>query len=306
MSIARTPGTPNVVYAGTLFAGVFKSTDGGSTWKASSAGMGLAQLTYALAVDPVTTNTVYAGASSQVYKSIDAGATWAKTGTGLPAATTQAIAVDPTNPQTVYAGLNVGLFKSTDGGATWASTAAFLSGRDVKTVVVNPADARILYVSTTDLAGIYKSTDSGANWAAASTGLGPASVYAVVLEPSSQTLFAGTSNGEYRSVNGGATWSTTTSQITGFVRAFDTGGGPGIVHAATDTGRVYRTVDGGFTWQGGTGLPGPSIVAVSASPEKAWSWPQFIPGVSIRARTTGRPGSPLTPASTLIGRVPCS
>ena len=56
-SLAIDPGNPNVIYVGT-YNGVFKSTDGGSSWRNVSPGPGLVQ---ALAIDPISPNNVYAG-----------------------------------------------------------------------------------------------------------------------------------------------------------------------------------------------------------------------------------------------------
>jgi hypothetical protein len=69
--------------------GVFKSTDGGTTWSA----MGIGSAVPALAIDPSAPDTVYAGAETQVYKSTDGAHTWRNT--GLVAAATS-LGIDPT------------------------------------------------------------------------------------------------------------------------------------------------------------------------------------------------------------------
>ena len=59
----------------------------------------------AIAIDPVTPSTLYAGTgSTSVYKSIDGGATWTSASIGLTQARVTALLIDPTNPSTVYAG----------------------------------------------------------------------------------------------------------------------------------------------------------------------------------------------------------
>ena len=71
----------------------------------------------ALAVDPLTPTTLYAGASfGGVYKSTDSGGTWILVKGGVNA---HSLAVDPQTPSTIYAGTWNGLFKSVDAGATW-------------------------------------------------------------------------------------------------------------------------------------------------------------------------------------------
>jgi hypothetical protein len=73
---------------------------------------------FALALDPATPTTLYAGTDGGgVFKSPDGGDTWHAVSTGLTGRYVTALAVDPATPTTLYAGTNrVGVFKSTDGG----------------------------------------------------------------------------------------------------------------------------------------------------------------------------------------------
>jgi hypothetical protein len=111
--------TADVLYAGTT-AGVWKSTDGGSTW---SQGTGLSSTGYlryfyaivALAVDPSDPSVLYAGdsglmTSGGVSSSTDAAAHWNQIG-GELTENVSALAVDSSEPHTVYAGTNTGLYR---------------------------------------------------------------------------------------------------------------------------------------------------------------------------------------------------
>ena len=85
---------------------MFKSTNGGANWGAINAG-----LTYknviALAIDPVTPTTLYAGTYvGGVFKSTNGGATWRTADAGLASTTVSALAIDSATPATVYAGTN--------------------------------------------------------------------------------------------------------------------------------------------------------------------------------------------------------
>jgi photosystem II stability/assembly factor-like uncharacterized protein len=107
------------LHAGTLYAagsGVFKSTDGGTSWSAS----GLTDGTYALAIDPTVTSTLYAGTAVNLFKSTDGGANWQSL---LPSTPTNiyAVLINPRNTSIVYAGTDTGVIQSTDGGESWAS-----------------------------------------------------------------------------------------------------------------------------------------------------------------------------------------
>ena len=127
------PGNPNVMYAGGVAGGVWKSTDAGANWTP------LAQLQMAnlavvsLAFSPTTTNTIYAGTGegffnfdairgAGIFRSTDAGATW----TQLPSTNTSnfhyvnSLIVSPRNPLRLWAATRTGLFRSIDGGGSWS------------------------------------------------------------------------------------------------------------------------------------------------------------------------------------------
>src|SRR5262245_7202125 len=76
----------------------------------------------ALAIDPRTSSTVFAGTlGAGVLKSSDAGANWVDANSGLPTTHVYALAIDPVTPSTIYAGTDAGAFKSTDGGQNWVA-----------------------------------------------------------------------------------------------------------------------------------------------------------------------------------------
>src|SRR5262245_45802293 len=76
LSLAIDPLEPRTLYAGTLINGVFKSTDGGSTWSAASAGLPAGSGAGELVVDPGTSGTLYATAAPGVFKSTNSGDSW--------------------------------------------------------------------------------------------------------------------------------------------------------------------------------------------------------------------------------------
>src|SRR5262249_32246100 len=114
-AVAVDPATPATIYAATSLSGLFKSTDSGGSWGSINTGIGstgngscLVPSFTALAIDPVTTTTLYAGSactdSSGVYKSVDGGAHWTVAATGLPLFhDIYGLAIDPVTPSTIYA-----------------------------------------------------------------------------------------------------------------------------------------------------------------------------------------------------------
>jgi photosystem II stability/assembly factor-like uncharacterized protein len=87
---------------------VFKSTNGGGSWSAVNTGLGGTYAytwVYALAIDPATPATLYAGTVfGGVLKSTNGGANWNPFNTGLTVNDVQTLAIDPVTPTTLYAG----------------------------------------------------------------------------------------------------------------------------------------------------------------------------------------------------------
>jgi hypothetical protein len=220
-ALAINPLTPSILYVAALYhddsgcGGLFKSVDGGLTWTAADAGLPPAGLhpsggpasVAALAIDPVTPTTLYAGIGGGfpavegqgVFKSIDAGVTWFAANAGFPPSTcVSAVAVDPLVPSTLYAasggifcGAGRGVFKSTDAGATWNATG--LTNASVSALAIDPTVPSTLYAGAYD-DGVFKSTDAGATWDALNAGLTNTLVAALAIDPLTPSrLYAGSS-----------------------------------------------------------------------------------------------------------------
>ncbi len=175
-----------VIYAGTRYTGIFKSTNGGVTWRRASKGLPFLpacekafcpeEPVTALEIDPRDTRTVYAVFSSQVVKSVDVGKTWDLVMDGLEdAGSVETVILDPENPNVLYIGTGEGVFKSTDGGANWRESSLGLPQPFGDFAVVDLAiDVRgeqtALYAATRT-AGIFRSTDRGATWEPLNEGL---------------------------------------------------------------------------------------------------------------------------------------
>ena len=129
------PSNPNVVYAAiegcsagcSSPAGVFKSTNGGTSWISASAGLTDDLQVIALAIDPEDTRILYAATRfNGLFKTTNGGVNWMSinpepTGT-MFAIVHFALVVDPANTDTVYAGTFDGVLKTTDGGKTWTAS----------------------------------------------------------------------------------------------------------------------------------------------------------------------------------------
>ncbi len=205
-ALAVAPSNPSVIYAGTgetdirsdlaSGAGVYKSTDGGETWK--YIGLKETRQIAKIVIDPGNPEIVYVGALGHaygpnpergVYKSIDGGATWQHVldkGPELGVADLAIAAGEPNElfatlwnahrpPWSTYAplaGEGSGLYRSVDAGQTWqACTGQGLpAGKWGRAgVAVSSNGQRVYALIEATKSGLYVSSDGGASWSPGSS-----------------------------------------------------------------------------------------------------------------------------------------
>jgi Calx-beta domain-containing protein/carboxypeptidase family protein/beta-propeller repeat-containing protein len=196
-SIAFDPVTPSTMYVGSS-VGLFKSTDSGSTWTPqNNFGLSTAPNVRALAIDPNSTSTIYAGTfSNGLFKTTNAGSSWTAMNTGMGGnspTTIFAIAIDPFDSSTIYTGhgSSGGMNKSTNGGSSWTPVTSGVPSFPVTALVADKTNAGTVYAATNG-AGVIKTTNGGANWTNANNSLWKVNVLSLVAHPSnSSILYAG-------------------------------------------------------------------------------------------------------------------
>jgi len=238
----------------------------------------------ALAVDPTTPGTVYAGTQyGGVFKSTDGALSWQAISTGLTDMDVSTLAIDPIVPSTLYAGTSSedngrgqGVFKSTDGGTTWNAVNIGLADDFADlAIAIDPSTPRTLYVATLG-DHVYKSTDGALSWRIASTGLPDQPINELAIDPSAPTtLYAGTGGGPsvYKSTDGAMSWQPATAGMPKdiHVRALAIDPTmPQTLYAATEGG-MFKSTDGATHWQTvNAGLPdygnGPPVFAIAIDP----------------------------------------
>lgn len=171
--------------------GVYKSEDGGASWK--NVGLKTSEHIADIVVHPKNSNIVYVAAYGPVwkeggerglYKTTDGGATWTCIKSVSEFTGCNNIALDPDNPEIIYAafhqrmrkvytyiggGPESALYKSTDGGATWKKLEGGLPSGDIGRIglAVSPVKGNYVYAvveAYESKGGIYRSTDRGASW----------------------------------------------------------------------------------------------------------------------------------------------
>ena len=246
IACAGSPGRPNEYYFGATGGGLWKTTDGGTTWAPVTDGQITSSSVGAVAVAESNPDVVYLGMGETqlrgnvmqgdgVYRSADAGRTW--THLGLP--DTQAIGrirVHPANPGLVYVaalghpyGLSPerGVYRSNDGGRHWTRVLFRNDRTGAVDIDLDANDPRVLYASLWEVyrtpwmlssggpgSGLFKSTDGGDSWTeiTRNTGLPQGllgKITVTVSRADSRRVYAmveAEDGGLFRSDDAGATW----------------------------------------------------------------------------------------------------
>jgi photosystem II stability/assembly factor-like uncharacterized protein len=250
----------------------------------------------ALAIDPATPTTLYAGtAGGGVFKSTNGGANWNTANTGLGNFCVTALVIDPLTPTTIYATTQGGVFKSTNGGGNWSMIGFSLwyGYVTLDSLVIDPITPTTLYSET--MAGVYKSADGGENWTVANTGIEGAGYIAhlLTIDPiTPTTLYAMVGGSLYKTINGGGNWSEVSSDLDTAGEVYVLVVDPATLYAGTASG-VYKSTNGGFNWsKAGTG-PGSTLALVidPATPTTLYAGTQLYNGVGGVFKSTNGGGN---------------
>ncbi|MEO6489541.1 MAG: hypothetical protein ABIO04_06345 [Ferruginibacter sp.] len=206
--------------------GVFKTTDGGNTWKKI---LHISDYTgcYELHMDPRSTATLYAvahqrmrnlysgirgGAESAIYKTVDSGATWIKIMKGMPADDVGRIgmAVSPVNPDILYAIVEAkeeaGFYKSKDRGASWTKQNGYISSYPfyMQNIFCDPKNADRVY----SMDVFNKVTDDGGKtWKNLGEKYKHVDNHVLYIDPANTDhLIGGCDGGVYESWDGAQSW----------------------------------------------------------------------------------------------------
>src|SRR5260221_495760 len=243
------------VYVGAASGGVWKSSNGGTTFKPVF-DKESAQSIGAISIDPQAPKTIWAGTGEAwtrnsvsigngIYKSTDGGDSWKNVGV-RDSERIAKIIVDPKNSDTVYVCVpgklwrdseDRGVYKTTDGGKNWSK---ILKGPSLSTgcsmISMNPQDPKTLF------AGMWECRRKG--W---------------TLRSGGENATAASGSGFFQTTDGGATWNELDEKSAkglpakpwGRVAVTIAPSKPNVVYAMIESTRsaLFRSEDGGKTWE---------------------------------------------------------
>ncbi len=279
-----------------LFGGVFVSSDGGLQWslRANEEALNGRNL-HSLTASPANADVVFAASEDAILKSADGGKTWvpvaqprvvvaARAGQHVrPAARVHIHAVRAVQlgkgVLVLFAGTDAGLFRSSNHGTTWEQVkSAGITDVSVQAIYAPPSGASRLAVRTAS--GLFLSEDSGHAWQPAPVPDGYY-LYDVALPVEHDVaILAATSRGVLRSNDEGAHWKLVTEGVpAATVDSVRFNPSEGREAFLVQYGNVYRTVDGGDSWQtfSNEGLQGAGIRMLWFAPDL----PQRIFALSV-------------------------
>ena len=205
-TVTGVPSQPKTFYMGVASGGVYKTTDGGTTWTPITDGQIPVASTGSIAVADSDPNVVYLGTGSDdvrsnvstgrgMYKSTDAGKTWTYAGL-YSIGQVGGVRIHPTDPNTAWVAAqgdafkptpDRGIYKTTDGGRTWRKTLFVADNIGAMDVELQPGNPNVVYAWMSHLqrkpwtiesggpasagAGFYKSTDGGEHFTKITAGL---------------------------------------------------------------------------------------------------------------------------------------
>ena len=241
--VAGVPGAPAIYYAATASGGVWKSVDGGTTFKSIFDDQPISSIG-SLAVSASDPNVIYVGsgeanirgnvaAGNGIYKSVDAGKTWKHVWKQEGQIGT--MVVHPRNPDIAFAAVlghafgpnpERGVYRTTDGGKTWQQVLKKDADTGASDVAMDPSNPNILFagfwqarrkpwdlVSGGPGSGLYVSRDGGDTWKQLEGDGLPEGIWGkvgIAVAPSDgrrvYALIEAEKGGLFRSDDGGETW----------------------------------------------------------------------------------------------------
>ncbi len=257
-SLTQSGLNPNILLAGTI-TGIFRSEDSGETWSRlpTSRTPDLIDVE-SLAIDPRSTNVIYAGTWHLPYKSTDGGQNWRVINKGIiDDSDIFAINLDPRNANHIIASACSGIYETGDAGESWHKIQGIPSqSRRTRAIMQHPTIPGLVLAGTTE--GFWRSAKGGDNNSWMVTTSRQLEINSIAVHPRTpDTIYIGTNNyGVMVSTDGGKNFVPTNGGFSGrFVNAILTDREnmnrlyATTINTTTGGGFFFVSNDSGASWQ---------------------------------------------------------
>ncbi len=252
--LLASPDTAGLLYAAVWYrepgagGGVFRSEDGGRSWKLLGLGQ---EAVRALEFSAAPPRVMVAGTRRGVFRSADEGKSWERISPeGDPELrNVDSLAIDPRDAKIIYAGTYHLPWKTSDGGKSWEAIASgLIDDSDIMSLRIDASNPERIFLSA--CSGIYRSENRGSSWsklqgvpyAARRT----QAIVQDVMNP--RILYAATTEGLWVTADGGESWSRTTPKewvVNSVAVVRDSGNGGERVILGTESQSVQSSEDSG-------------------------------------------------------------
>jgi photosystem II stability/assembly factor-like uncharacterized protein len=292
--LAMDPGNPNVVWAGTgennhqralgYGDGVYKTVDGGKSWK--NMGLKESRQIGMILINPKSPDTVYVAAEGSawgpggdrgLFKTVDGGLTWKKVLTISADTGVNCMVMDPRDPEVIIAsseqrrrhvftkiggGPETAIYKTSDGGKTWRKLTSGLPAADMGGIglAISPADPDVVYAiieAAGDAGGFFRSADRGESWSKMSPHFAQGQYFnEICCDPRDVNKVYSLETVSQLTLDGGKTWSAlglTRRHVDDHAMWID---GRDTAHFMIGgDGGIFETYDNGANWRFTGNLP---------------------------------------------------
>lgn len=257
-SMIQSKADPNTLIVGT-FNGIFRSDDSGDSWSQlpTENTPGLVHVE-SLAIDPRTSNIIYAGTWYLPYKSTDGGQTWKSIRNGIiDDSDIFAIDIDPRDPNHVIASACSGIYETKNAGESWRKVQGIPSqSRRTRAILQHPSVPGLVFAGTTE--GFWRSERGGDADSWMVTTSRQLEINSITVHPSRpEVIYIGTNNyGVMVSTDGGKSFLPTNGGYSGrfanaivadrempnrvYAATINTATGGGFLFVSNDNGESWR------------------------------------------------------------------
>ena len=294
------------VFVGTDIGGIYHSSNHGESWQSMNSGIKCYDITTPILIDPKNNKNLYVGTRGGFYKSKDGGLTWEAVwnGIGSPqseylSACVGAITINPANSDILYLGIGYrpssegttvvkkidwsgNIYKSLDSGENWKFLSSLGGGVKIRHIAIDHKNTNVMYAAT-DM-GLFKSIDTAKTW----KNILDIGVKSIAIHPDNSDIvyLAAGSNGILKSGNGGISWENKNSGLSlvkaktevhtdNYTQVLIDSMNTETIYTISSTwgsgGGVYKTIDGGNTWNKITNWPG--LMNYKSNIEVSWLTP---------------------------------